>query len=90
MVAMFIDKKNISPMGILKLCEKFVRVVANATMMAELQAKGLCFTTPQRKQLANLYNIQLHCSLAKGLCHETANITNTSFDDFSVYQPPET
>ena len=23
------------------------RVVANATMMAELQAKGLCFTTPQ-------------------------------------------
>ena len=51
-----------------------------------------CVSLPHkhRKRLDNLYNIQLNCSLAKGPCHETANITNTSFYDFSVYQPPET
>ena len=92
---MSIDKKNISPVGILKLCEKFVLFyhvwLQTRHWWPNCKLKA-CVSLPHkhRKQLANLYNIQLNLSLAKGPCHETANITNTFFYDFSVYQPPET
>lgn len=101
MVVMFGDKKNISPMGILKLSEKFVlfcqpiwspyHVWLRAGQWWPNCKLKTCVSLPHkhRKRLDNLYNIQLNCSLAKGPCHETANITNTSFYDFSVYRTPE-
>lgn len=89
-------------MGILKLSEKFVLFCQPIWSPHHVWLRTrqwwpncklkTCVSLPHkhRKRLDNLYNIQLNCSLPKGPCHETANITNTSFYDFSVYRTPET